>query len=114
MNSDFGLSRDKSAGATGAPSLPGIDYDAYRLKAARLRAQTYRQVAVALHTALVNVVQRAIRAVMPFTDHTRETCDTTIVSRSFPPDLQSPLAVYLPQLLRANDNGVVSRKSESA
>ena len=111
MDSAFGPSRDESAGATGAPSLPGIDYEAYRLEAARLRAQAYRQAAVALRTALVNAARRAV---MAFTDGTPETCDTTIVSRSYPPELQSPLAVYLPHLLRANDNGVVSRRSESA
>jgi hypothetical protein len=37
-----------------------------------------------------------------------------MVSRSGLPKLQGRLAVHIPQLLRANDNGAISRHSESA
>lgn len=114
METACGPSRGGSAGATGAPGLPGIDYDAYRRKAARLRARAYRRAALAVRDGLAKAARRVLRAVMPFTDAAPGTCDTTIVSQSLFLNLQSPPAIYLPELLRANDNGAISRQSESA
>jgi hypothetical protein len=99
-------SRNGSAGATGAPTLPGIDFDAYRRKAARLRAQAFRHVALAVCAALVN----AVRAVIRFTHAKRETCDNAVSGR----DMQRPSVAYALRLLGANDNSAGARRSESA
>lgn len=114
MKPAFSPPRGDSAGATGAPVLPAIDYDAYRARAARLRAEAYRQVALALRDAMVNAVRIPIRVVSRFTDARRGPCDTPVPSQSGICLSRNPLTLHMPQLLRANDNGAVSRKSESS
>jgi hypothetical protein len=114
MESAFCPPRGSSAGAAGAPNLPEIDYDAYRRKAARLRAEAYRQAGLALRDMLVRGGRRVRLGVKGFTYAVHGTWDTEPAPRSGAVKPANPLAVYVPQLLRANDNRVISRQSESA
>jgi hypothetical protein len=113
MSTAFAPPRGGSAGATGAPNLPGIDYHTYRRKAAQLRAEAYRQAGLALRQALVEAIRGAGRAVKRLTDALRASHNTAPLSRSEILKAHSPLAIHMPQLLRANDN-MASRRSERA